>query len=338
MKKDLLSSYISASDCIGKRVQSLFAEVGLPVVFLSHKENAYLYKAYFQMLNLKQLTSLERAFKAVKFVLLSKYPNISLSPDLDGIYGATFAVLIEKAERTFIPLAEVKEPLKDNEYFLGIDEATGEVVKNNLLDCPHLLIAGASGSGKSTLLHNIISSFLDKKAFDNVAFTLIDTKKIEFSRYKAPRYADDIYQNIATDIPSAFYILSLISRMIDDSYSEMAKSGETMYKGTKQVVIIDEFADLIARGNDSLERLIIKIAQLGRACGVHLIIATQRPSATVCTGLIKANIPCRIAFQCASKVDSRVVIEQNGAELLRGKGEALYRDMRGRVRKIQCFS
>ena len=101
---------------------------------------------------------------------------------------------------------------------------------------------------------------------------------------------------------------------------------------------MDEFADLIMHGNKDIEQRLIKIAQLGRACGVHLILATQRPQASVCTGLIKANIPCRIAFKCASKVDSRVVLEQNGAENLRGNGEALYRDMQGRIRKIQCFS
>lgn len=338
MSKELDYNFISESDCIGQSVQTLFRQVGVPVILLGYKENDFYYKAYYALVNNVQLPSLKKAFKAVEFALLSKYANISLSHEIDGVAGALFAISIEKNDRSFIALENVKDKLAPNEYFIGIDEKTGEVVKNNLLDCPHLLIAGASGSGKSTFLHNFISSFVDKKGDDNVAFLLIDTKQVEFSRYKAKKYEEHICQCIATDIDIASDIIVYLCRRIDERYKEMAASGDTIYKGTKKVLIIDEFADLIMRGNKYIEELIIKIAQLGRACGVHLVLATQRPSASVCTGLIKANIPCRIAFQCASKVDSRVVLEQNGAEALRGKGEALYRNAQGVVRKIQCFS
>lgn len=337
MSKELDFNFISDSDCIGQTVQLLFRQVGVPVIFLGYKENDFYYKAYYALVNNAQLPSLKKAFKAVEFALLSKYANISLSHEIDGVAGALFAISIEKNERSFISLENVKDKLAPNEYFIGIDEKTGEVVKNNLLDCPHLLIAGASGSGKSTFLHNFISSFVDKKP-DNVAFILIDTKQVEFSRYKAKKYEGHVCKCIATDIDTATAVLVALCNFIDERYAEMAASGDTIYKGTKQVLIIDEFADLIMRGNRYIEKALIKIAQLGRACGVHLVIATQRPSASVCTGLIKANIPCRIAFQCASKVDSRVVLEQNGAEALRGKGEALYRNAQGVIRKIQCFS
>lgn len=337
MNKELDFNFISESDCIGKTVQTLFQQVGVSVILLGYKENDFYYKAYYALVNNAQLTSLKKAFKAVEFALLSKYANISLSHEIDGVAGALFAISIEKNDRSFIALENVKDKLAPNEYFIGIDEKTGEVVKNNLLDCPHLLIAGASGSGKSTFLHNFISSFVDKKGDDNVAFLLIDTKQVEFSRYKAKKYEEHVWKGIAHDIETATNVLVILSHLIDDRYAKMAASGDLIYKGTKEVLIIDEFADLIMRGNKYIEELIIKIAQLGRACGVHLVIATQRPSASVCTGLIKANIPCRIAFQCASKVDSRVVLEQNGAEALRGKGEALYRNAQGVVRKIQCF-
>lgn len=331
-------NFISDSDCIGQTVQTLFRQVGVPIIFLGYKENDFYYKAYYSLVNNEQLPSVKKAFKAVEFALLSKYANISLSHEIDGVAGALFAISIEKNERTFISLENVKDKLAPNEYFIGIDEKTGEVVKNNLLDCPHLLIAGASGSGKSTFLHNLISSFVDKKEDDNVAFILIDTKQVEFARYKAKKYEKRICKYIATDINTATSMLASLYNFIDERYTEMAASGDLIYKGTKHVLIIDEFADLIMRGNRFIEKALIKIAQLGRACGVHLVLATQRPSASVCTGLIKANIPCRIAFQCASKVDSRVVLEQNGAEALRGKGEALYRNAQGVVRKIQCFS
>lgn len=337
MSKELDFNFISESDCIGKTVQTLFQQVGVHIIFLGYKENDFYYKAYYALVNNAQLPSLKKAFKAVEFALLSKYANISLSHEIDGVAGALFAISIEKNDRAFIALDNVKDKLAPNEYFIGIDEITGEVVKNNLLDCPHLLIAGASGSGKSTFLHNFISSFVDKKA-DNVAFILIDTKQVEFTRYKAKKYEGHICKCIATDIDTATAVLVALCNFIDERYAEMAASGDLIYKGTKQVLIIDEFADLIMRGNRYIEKALIKIAQLGRACGVHLVIATQRPSASVCTGLIKANIPCRIAFQCASKVDSRVVLEQNGAETLRGKGEALYRNAQGVIKKIQCFS
>ena len=338
MSKELDFNFISDSENIGQTVQLLFRQVGVPVIFLGYKENDFYYKAYYALVNNEQLPSLKRAFKAVEFALLSKYANISLSHEIDGVAGALFAISIEKNERSFIALENVKDKLAPNEYFIGIDEKTGEVVKNNLLDCPHLLIAGASGSGKSTFLHNFISSFVDKKGDDNVAFLLIDTKQVEFSRYKAKKYEEHVWKGIAYDIETATKTLVTLSKLIDNRYAKMAASGDLIYKGTKQVLIIDEFADLIMRGNRFIEKALIKIAQLGRACGVHLVIATQRPSASVCTGLIKANIPCRIAFQCASKVDSRVVLEQNGAEALRGKGEALYRNAQGVIRKIQCFS
>lgn len=336
-KKEVLSFSTEKSDCIGKKIQSLFAELGVPVTFISHKDNDYYYKAYFGIVNTAQLLSLERVFKGVNFVLSSEYSNISLTADIDGVKNATFAVTLQKNNRNFVKLDDVSDILEPNEYFLGIDEQTGEVVKNNLLDCPHLLIAGASGSGKSVLLHNIIASFLDKKDFDNVTFALIDMKKVEFERYKAERYAADICQDIATDIASATRLLAVACKTIDSRYKAMAEKGLTTYEGTKIVVIIDEFADLISRNSSYIENYIVKISQLGRACGVHLILATQRPSASVCSGLIKANFPCRIAFKSASKIDSRIIIGDSGAELLRGKGECLYRNPQGNLQRLQCF-
>lgn len=336
-KKEVLSFTTEKSDCLGKKIQSLFAELGVPVSFIAHKDNAFYYKAYFGLVNTAQILSLEKAFKAVKFILSSEYLNITLTSDIDDTPGATFAISLQKKNRVFITLSDLSETLIKNEYFIGVDEQTGEIVKNNLLDCPHLLIAGTSGSGKSVLLHSIISSFLDKKAFDNVSFALIDMKKVEFERYKAERYAADICQDIATDIASATRLLSVACQMIDNRYKTMAEKGQNTYDGTKIIIIIDEFADLISRNSSYIENYLIKISQLGRACGVHLIIATQRPSATVCNGLIKANFPCRIAFKSASKIDSRIIIGESGAELLRGKGECLYRNPQGNIQKIQCF-
>ena len=201
----------------------------------------------------------------------------------------------------------------------------GQFVSYNLFKMPHLLVAGATGSGKSVFLHDCIISLAKN---NDVAFRLIDLKRVELSIYNGCHFVDG---NVVTDAEQAGYILRCEVNEMSARYELMERCGVRNYKQlppnkalTARVIVIDELADLMLNRDTrkSVENSIVRIAQLGRACGMHLILATQRPSTNVITGLIKANIPCKIAFMTANSTDSRV-IGCKGAENLSGCGDAL---------------
>jgi len=200
----------------------------------------------------------------------------------------------------------------------------GEYVQHNLFTMPHLLVAGATGSGKSVFLHNAIISLLRP----DIDLRLIDLKRVELSRYNG---LNNLVSDTITDAGRAAAVL-------ENEVAEMLRRYETMERynarnyndlpeGARfnaRVIIIDELADLMLNRDTrrSVENSIVRIAQLGRAAGCHLILATQRPSTNVITGLIKANIPCKLAFMTSNAIDSRV-IGCKGAENLNGCGDAL---------------
>lgn len=206
----------------------------------------------------------------------------------------------------------------------GINPA-GQYIQYNLFKMPHLLIAGATGSGKSVFLHTVI---LGLAARNDCVVRLIDLKRVELSIYNGLNFVDG---EAATDAATAERVLLHEVAEMQERYRLMEKYGCRNYKdlpaGHKlaaRVIIIDELADLMLNRDTrkSVENSIVRIAQLGRAAGVHLVLATQRPSTDVITGLIKANIPCKLAFMTSSAIDSRV-IGIKGAEQLAGRGDAL---------------
>jgi S-DNA-T family DNA segregation ATPase FtsK/SpoIIIE len=193
----------------------------------------------------------------------------------------------------------------------------------NLLDLPHLLIAGTTGSGKSILLHNIINNLL--KLQQDVKIALIDPKRVEFSYYNK---MSKLFAPIAKDVKSSIDLLDELISEMERRFEILEKSGcrnISEYKGEMKyiVLIIDELADLMMSSEFLAQDKICRLAQKSRACGIHLIAATQRPSAYVVTGLIKANFPVKISCQVNSAIDSRVVLDRNGAEKLTGKGDAI---------------
>lgn len=201
----------------------------------------------------------------------------------------------------------------------------GQFVQYNLFDMPHLLVAGATGSGKSVFLHDAIISLA---CGNHVSFTLIDLKRVELSVYNGLSCVDG---DVITDAEQAQKRLLFEVAEMENRYKIMERYGVRNYKDLPsdkalkaRVIVIDELADLMLNKSTrrSVENSIVRIAQLGRASGIHLILATQRPSTDVITGLIKANMPCRIAFMVSSAVDARV-IGCKGAESLNGKGDAL---------------
>ena len=213
---------------------------------------------------------------------------------------------------------------------LGKD-ITGRPVFGDLCKMPHLLVAGATGSGKSVCLNTIIASLLVSATPDQVQMLMIDPKRVELPIYDGIPH---LIKEVITDARLAAGALFEMTKEMDSRYERFAKAGvrkieEYNVKYPEQrlpyvVIVIDELADLMLVAPAKVETTIMRLAQLARATGIHLIVATQRPSVDVITGLIKANIPSRIAFAVSSQADSRVILDMNGAERLLGRGDMLY--------------
>jgi len=213
---------------------------------------------------------------------------------------------------------------------LGKD-ITGKPVFGDLNKMPHLLVAGATGAGKSVCLNCIIASLLVTATPDQLELLMIDPKRVELTVYNGIPH---LKHEVITDPSLAAGALASITREMDQRYERFAKAGvrkieeyNAKYPDEKLpyiVVVIDELADLMLIAPAKVEMLIMRLAQLARATGIHLVVATQRPSVDVITGLIKANIPSRIAFAVSSQVDSRVILDMGGAERLLGRGDMLY--------------
>jgi S-DNA-T family DNA segregation ATPase FtsK/SpoIIIE len=204
----------------------------------------------------------------------------------------------------------------------------------NLETMPHLLIAGTTGSGKSVCVNSILTSFLLHNSPDDLRLVLVDPKRVELTNYNGIPH---LLAPVIVEVDRVVGALQWMTREMDKRYHLFAKLGarnisdynaRTKLQGGKKlpylVIVIDELADLMMIAPDETERTITRLAQLARATGIHMILATQRPSVDVVTGLIKANFPARIAFAVASNTDSRVILDQPGAERLLGRGDMLY--------------
>ncbi len=227
----------------------------------------------------------------------------------------------------------------------------GDIYVDDLARMPHLLIAGATGSGKSVCLNTIIASILFKAHPSQVQLVLIDPKRLELSVYAALKhhhlaYREDLEEEVVTNPNNAVAILRSLEMEMERRYELLAKAGvrniedynnwiktlsaeqraESIHQRPLEyvVLIIDELADLMLVAAREVEEPIARLTQMSRAVGIHLIVATQRPSVDVITGVIKANFPARIAFQVASKTDSRTILDMNGAEKLLGRGDMLF--------------
>nr|MDQ6942415.1 DNA translocase FtsK [Candidatus Eremiobacteraeota bacterium] len=245
------------------------------------------------------------------------------------------AVGIEVPNTTvsIVAIREILERPRDNAPLtiaLGKD-ITGKAVFGDLAKMPHLLVAGATGAGKSVCLNCIIASLLVNATPDQLELLMIDPKRVELTVYNGIPH---LKNEVITDPSMAAGALAMITREMDMRYERFAQAGvrkieefNAKYPDEKLpyiVVVIDELADLMLVAPAKVEMLVMRLAQLARATGIHLVVATQRPSVDVITGLIKANIPSRIAFAVSSQVDSRVILDMGGAERLLGRGDMLY--------------
>jgi len=239
-------------------------------------------------------------------------------------------------------------------------DVMGEPYFANIERMPHLLVAGATGTGKTVCLNSLVLSLLWKNSPETVRFVMIDPKRVEFTLYKnLPHLLCPPITNVSKVIPVIKWLIEEMEErfgILHDagqrdiiSYNEsVERQIEKAKKSDKKgdnippklpyiIVIIDELADIMAAKGKEFEAGVVRLAQMSRATGIHLILATQRPSVEVLTGLIKANITCRIAFQVASQVDSRTVLDMAGAEKLLGRGDMLFLSSEsGKPKRLQC--
>ena len=251
--------------------------------------------------------------------------------------------------REVIDSAEFRSAKSKSSVALG-KSIDGACVVGNIAKMPHLLIAGTTGSGKSVCMNSIIISLLYKAGPEDIKLIMVDPKMVELGIYNGipqllipvvtdPKKAAGSLQWAVTEMLRRYKAMSDLGVRDLESYNSIVTAEEDGQKLPSIVVIIDELADLMMVAAKEVEDSICRIAQMGRAAGMHLIIATQRPSANVITGLMKANIPSRIAFSVASAMESRIILDTMGAEKLVGKGDMLYAPIgSGKPLRVQgCF-
>ena len=299
-------------------------------------------------------------------VKLSKITNLADDIALAlGASGVRIAPIPDKSSvvgievpNKLVSAVHIRDVLESHEFtqhkssvaFAVGKDIAGNNIIGNIAKLPHVLIAGTTGSGKSVCTNSLIVSLLYKSTPDEVRFIMVDPKMVELAPYNGiphllipvvtdPKKAAGALQWAVYEMMKRYKLFS--ERNVKDlaGYNALAAADETLKKLPSVVVVIDELADLMLVAAKEVEESICRVAQMGRAAGMHLVIATQRPSADVITGLMKANIPSRIAFAVASSLESRIILDTTGAEKLVGRGDMLYAPLgEGKPRRVQgCF-
>ncbi len=259
----------------------------------------------------------------------------------------TIGIELPKASRENVYLSEIlnNPDFKKKEIKLPIalgKNISGTPIISDLASMPHLLIAGTTGSGKSVCINTIILSLLFRHKPDKCKFILIDPKMLELSTYEGIPH---LICPVITEAKKAASVLGWVVKEMESRYRLMTKEGVRNIDGYNAkhklpmpyiVVVVDEMSDLMLVAGKEIESYIQKLSQMARAAGIHIIMATQRPSVDVITGTIKANFPTRISFQVTSKIDSRTILGEQGAEQLLGKGDMLYMSSANKILRIHA--
>jgi S-DNA-T family DNA segregation ATPase FtsK/SpoIIIE len=264
-------------------------------------------------------------------------PSIRIQAPVPG--KGFVGIEVPNAEISLVGLRDIVESDAFREKKSSLRIALGKDVSGrpavaDLAKMPHLLIAGTTGSGKSVCVNSILACYLLNNSPDDLRLLLVDPKRVELTSYNGVPH---LLAPVVVELDRVVGALQWVTREMDERYRKFHGAGarnlEEYNRGAAErmekplpvwVVVIDELADLMLMAPDEVERILTRIGQLSRATGIHMIIATQRPSVDVLTGLIKANIPSRIAFAVASQIDSRVILDQPGAEKLLGRGDMLF--------------
>ena len=284
----------------------------------------------------KQISKVTARAKDIALALGVESVSVTASPSEAGI----IRVDVPRKDRKPLLYSEIPDNGKPGQIFIG-ESVEGKAVWADISILPHLLIAGTTGSGKSTFLNGIICQLLKESGIE---LFLIDPKQMELAPFAKAKQV----QGFATTPEDALSCLDDCVEEMERRCRVIADAGAKDLDGynermdermRRRIIAIDELADLMngfKRGKNPIEAAIIRIAQKGRAAGIHVIAATQRPSADVITGLMKANIPSRAAFTVASNIDSRIILDEGGAENLTGKGDMLWKPVGGRMQRLQA--
>ncbi|HXK32854.1 MAG TPA: DNA translocase FtsK, partial [Dehalococcoidia bacterium] len=308
-------------------------EDGKPIIGKDGKPKTYVEEVSRSRVRVQRITSL-----ANDLALALAAPSIRIEAPVPG--KPVLGIEVPNASKSLVTLRSVVETpafqrqATKSKLTIALGQSvSGEPIIADLAKMPHLLIAGATGSGKSVCMNAIISCILMHASPADVRFVMIDPKRVELSSFAPiPHLA---FSNIVVDMDKVVGTLQAVIHEMEARYRKFAsiavrnidgynRSPRASEKLPYWVVIIDELADLMMAAPFEVERQICRLAQLARATGIHLVVATQRPSVDVITGLIKANFPTRIAFAVSSQVDSRTILDMAGAEKLLGRGDMLY--------------
>lgn len=292
-----------------------------------------------------KLSRISSINKEIALALAAK--DVRIEAPIPG--KSTVGIEIPNSEVSPVKIKEVISKMNPEKIKKGLlvslgKDITGKTVNVDLTTMPHLLVAGSTGSGKSVCINSIIASLLMNYRPDEVKLVLVDPKQVELSNYNGvphllcpvvtdPKKASLVLQKVVTEMDRRYKELARVGAKKIGDYNEKIEEENKKNPHNKQakmnylVVIVDEMADLMIVAKKEVEDSIMRITQLARAAGIHLIVATQRPSTDVITGVIKTNIPSRIAFAVASYIDSRTILDCSGAEKLLGKGDMLYLPM-----------
>ena len=334
----------TSADLKGKKVIEILEKFGIEATLLNTHIGPSVTKFEIKPDSTVKVSKIQNISDNIKMELAAR--DIRIEAPIPG--RNAIGIEIPNVEPVPVRMQELVKMLppnsKDNKllFFLGKD-LTGKLVTCEINKMPHLLIAGATGSGKSVCINSIITSLLYRTKPDEVKLVLVDPKKVEFTPYHDVPH---LLWPVITDAQMASLMLKKVVVMMEERFDLFAEVGvrniacynesvdafnlknddpqKAMEHMPNIVVIIDELADLMMVAGKDVEASIQRITQLARASGIHLIVATQRPSTDVITGVIKSNIPSRISFSVASSIDSRTILDQVGAERLLGNGDMLY--------------
>lgn len=312
-----------------QKIINFYTIYGVTLEYIKKVDSFAVTRYYYIIKNNARINKINNLLNELQLYIKSE----KIKLDFDALSG-TIIFECSKSKRNILYFEELK-----NDKTEGLTASIGKSLNNeeiqlNLLETPHLLVAGSTGSGKSCILNNIITSLVRKYDENYFRSILIDIKQVEFSQF---RNIKQLATPIITDTEKAIDILNKMCQIMANRYSILSNNNcrnieeynkQTDDKLCYYLIVVDELADLFIQAPD-IEQILCRLAQLGRAAGIHLILATQRPDRETITGRLKVNIPSRLALTVSSVYDSRIILDTTGAEKLTGKGDFILKMSNG---------
>lgn len=324
----------SDSDLRAKIIRDTLRSFGIDVDVVDIKVGSSVTQYSLQPKSVTKVSKIASLHENLALALASPTGSVRIEAPIPG--KSWIGIEVPNSTRTFVYFKSLinSDPMKALKSKIGIvlgKDVAGRTYVYDIAKMPHMLIAGATGSGKSFFIHNILFSILFRASPQEVKFIMVDPKRVEFTHYQDIPH---LLTPVVTDMEKAPSVFRWAVSEMERRYKlfEQAKARNIESYNEKSgfqalpyiVIVVDELAEIMVQDPAGVEKSIIRLAQLARATGIHLVMAVQRPSTNIITGLIKANITCRAAFNVTSQVDSRVIIDQPGAEKLLGKGDMLF--------------